>query len=81
MSKTYEKYVFVERIDRFCEQKIDSILKNIESICFKDRRDRVDHVQSFLKIEKIERPRNKRSKDRIADPDSKCIKKVTMYHM
>ena len=55
MSKIYEKYVFVERIDRFCEQKIDSILKNIESICFKDRRDRVDHVIEKDRIDIFQR--------------------------
>ena len=49
------KYAFFARIDHLCDQKIDSIIFKIESIFFKNRRDRFDHGRSFLKIKKIKR--------------------------
>ena len=44
---------FFDRIDRFCDRKIDSIMKKIvllPSIFFKDQRNRFAHSQSFSKM-------------------------------
>ena len=40
-----------------CDRKIDSLMRAIQSqsIFLKDRRERIDHGRSFLKIEKSER--------------------------
>ena len=61
----------------FCDQKIDSILKKIESIpsiFFKDRRDRFDNGQ-FFKDQKIIRSKIERAKDRIAKDRNSEISK------
>ena len=70
---------FFDRISRFCDRKIDSIVKMIESlpsIICKDPQDQFDHGWSFSKIDESELTPPIVKKDKRAEIRSFGIKRV-----